>query len=248
MFMLKLIRYFLLTLVLMLVCLSSALLAMRFAIHGREVGVPKLQGLTIAEAERVANAQGLVLSVEGRFYSAETPEGHIISQMPAANTKVRRGWKISVAQSLGPQGAGVPNLTGQSQRAANINASRRGLEIGTAAAIHIPGALPDTVVAQSPPADTKKVSSPRVGLILAAHDNTQWYIMPRFTGRPLTEATWELQQAGFTLGGVSESGVHLSENGADLPDSHPGIIVRQYPPAGQRIAAGSAISFEVITK
>ena len=238
----KLFRFLLLALVLMLVCLSSALLAMRFAIHGREVRVPKLQGLTLAEAERVANDQGLVLSVEGRFYS-DTAEGRIISQMPAAGSKVRRGWKISVARSLGPQGAAVPNLIGQSQRAASINASRRGLEIGTAAVIHIPGALPDTVVAQSPSVDTKKLSSPHLGLVVAAHDNTQWYVMPRFTGRPLNEAAWELKQAGFILGAVSESGVPLTD-----PSGNAGTIVRQYPLPGQRIAAGSAISFEVITK
>lgn len=238
----KLFRFLLLCLVLMLVCLSSALLAMRFAIHGREVRVPKLQGLTFAEAERVANDQGLVLALEGRFYSTDTREGRIISQVPAAETKVRRGWKISVAQSLGPSGAGVPNLLGQSQRAASINASRRGLEIGTAAVMHNPGSLPDTVVAQSPPADTKRVSS-HLGLVVAAHDNTQWYVMPRFTGRPLNEAAWELKQAGFTLGTVSESGVSVTGNGTDSPNS--AIIVRQYPLPGQRIAAGSAISFEV---
>src|SRR5258708_8842277 len=147
----KLFRFLLLSLVLMLVCLSSALLAMRFAIHGREVRVPKLQGLTLQEAERVANDQGLVLSVEGRFYSADTREGRIVSQMPAVGTKVRRGWKISIAQSLGPQGAGVPNLMGQSQRAASINASRRGLALGTSAVVHIPAVLPDTVLAHTPP-------------------------------------------------------------------------------------------------
>jgi hypothetical protein len=49
------------------VFLSSALLAMRFAIQGREVQVPRLSGLTPAEAERVANSDGLVLSVESRF-------------------------------------------------------------------------------------------------------------------------------------------------------------------------------------
>jgi beta-lactam-binding protein with PASTA domain len=243
----KLFRFLLLSLVLMLVCLSSALLAMRFAIHGREVRVPKLQGLTLQEAERVANDQGLVLSVEGRFYSVDTREGRIVSQMPATGTKVRRGWKISVAQSLGPQGAGVPNLMGQSQRAASINASRRGLEIGTAAVVHIPGVLPDTVVAQSPPADTKKVSSPRLGLVLAAHDNAQWYVMPRFIGRPLNEAVWELKQAGFTLGTISESGALAMENTADTL-SNSGIILRQYPAPGQRIAAGSAINFEVAPK
>ena len=146
----KVIKYFFLGLVLLLVFLSSALLAMRFAIQGREVHVPRLSGLTPAEAERVANSDGLVLSVESRFYSPSVPAGRIISQSPAPNATVRRGWKIRVAASLGTQHAAVPNLIGQSQHAAGINVSRRGLEIGTVAAIHLPGAAPDTVLAQSP--------------------------------------------------------------------------------------------------
>ncbi len=79
----KLVKYFFLSLVLLLVFLSAALLAMRFAIQGREVRVPRLTGLTPAEAERVANSDGLVLSVESRFYSATVPEGRIVSQAPA---------------------------------------------------------------------------------------------------------------------------------------------------------------------
>jgi hypothetical protein len=63
----KILKYFFLGLVLLLVFLSAALLAMRFAIQGREVHVPRLTGLTPAEAERVANSTGLVLSVETAF-------------------------------------------------------------------------------------------------------------------------------------------------------------------------------------
>ena len=96
----KVIKYFFLGLVLLLVFLSSALLAMRFAIQGREVRVPRLTGITPAEAERVANSDGLVLSVESRFYSPSVPAGRIISQSPAPNATVRRGWKIRVAASL----------------------------------------------------------------------------------------------------------------------------------------------------
>ena len=49
----KLVKGLFLGLVLLLVFLSCALLAMRFAIQGREVYVPRLTGLTPAEAERV---------------------------------------------------------------------------------------------------------------------------------------------------------------------------------------------------
>ena len=236
----KIVKYFFLGLVLLLVFLSSALLAMRFAIQGREVRVPRLSGLTPAEAERVANSDGLVLSVESRFYSPSVPAGRIISQSPAPNATVRRGWKIRVAASLGTQHAAVPNLIGQSQHAAGINVSRRGLEIGTVAAIHLPGATPDTVLAQSPPPDAADVTSPKVNLLIAAADSGQRYVMPNFVGKPLADANIALIKGGFTLGKVRI--VSGSEgNAADMP----GVILRQSPPAGQRVAAGATISFDV---
>jgi beta-lactam-binding protein with PASTA domain len=236
----KVIKYFFLGLVLLLVFLSSALLAMRFAIQGREVRVPRLSGLTPAEAERVANSDGLVLSVESRFYSPSVPAGRIISQSPAPNATVRRGWKIRVAASLGTQHAAVPNLIGQSQHAAGINVSRRGLEIGTVAAIHLPGAAPDTVLAQSPPPDAAEVTSPKVDLLLAADDNGQRYVMPNFVGKPLAETNIALIKGGFTLGKVRLVGDSDSDALAAS-----GIILRQSPVAGQRVAAGTAISFDV---
>jgi beta-lactam-binding protein with PASTA domain len=236
----KLVKYFFLSMVLLLIFLASALLAMRFAIQGREVSVPRLTGLTPAEAERAANSDGLVLSVESRFYSATVPEGRIISQAPAQGASVRRGWKIRVAESLGPQRAAVPNLIGQSQHAAGINVSRRGLEVGTVGAIHLPGAPPETVVAQSPPAEATEVVSPKVGLIFSAADNAPRYVMPSFVGRPLAEASAAITKAGFTLGKV-----HTVDGEAGNAADGPGVVVRQAPAAGQRVAAGTTISFDV---
>lgn len=233
----KLMRYFLLGLVLLLVFLASALLAMRFAIHGREVRVPRVTGLTPAEAERVANAEGLVLSVESRFYTVNVPEGRIVSQSPSAETPVRRGWKVMVAESLGPQRAAIPNLIGQSEHAADINIGRHGLALSSVATIHLPGAQPGTVVAQTPPPDAKDASSPKIGLVLAADDNSQRYVMPNFVGKPLNEVTKAVKDAGFTLG-------KTWTGSASLPNG-PGIVVKQYPTAGQRIARDTIIEFEV---
>lgn len=234
--MLRLIKYFFLTLVLLLVCFASALLAMRFAIHGREVRVPKFVGLAPAEAERLATSEGLVLSIENHFYSAEVPEGYIVSQLPTPDMKVRRGWKVRLAASLGPQRAPIPNVVGDSERVAELNISRRSLEIGTVATIHFPGAQPETVIAQSPPADDKNAISPKIGLVMSATESGLSYIMPNFIGQPLTEATDALKAAKFTLGKVEY--VHDSGGPAE-------IIVRQAPAPGQRIAAGATINFVV---
>jgi beta-lactam-binding protein with PASTA domain len=233
----KLVKYFFLSMVLLLIFLAAALLAMRFAIQGREVTVPRLTGLTPTEAERAANSDGLVLSVEGRFYSATVPEGRIISQAPVQGETVRRGWKIRVAASLGPQRAAVPNLIGQSQHAAGINVSRRGLEVGTVGAIHLPGAAPEIVVAQNPPADATDMVSPKVGLIFSAADNAPRYVMPNFVGKTVAEANAVLAKAGFAPGKV-----HAASGEAAAAA---GVIVKQSPAAGQRVAASAAVSFEV---
>ena len=61
-------------LVLLVVAMASALLAMRFAIHGSEVAVPKVIGLAPGEAEKAIAGAGLTLAVERQYYSVDVPE------------------------------------------------------------------------------------------------------------------------------------------------------------------------------
>ena len=154
----------LLTLVLVAVAMISALTAMRMAIHGRQVRVPNVMGMTAAEARKAALGSGLLLDREGGFYSRDVSEGRVLTQAPAAGTLVRRGWHVRIAESLGPQRTAVPDLLNQSQRAAEINITRRGLDVGTVAVAHIPGQPPDQVVAQSPPPNAQGVASPKINL------------------------------------------------------------------------------------
>jgi beta-lactam-binding protein with PASTA domain len=255
-------QYLLLGLVLLLVFMASALLSMRFAIHGREVQVPNLADLTPAEAERRANAEGLVISIDNRFYSPDVANGHIASQFPAPGTTVRRGWKVLLSESLGPQRAAIPDVVGESELAAGINLRRRGLELGSIASVHMPGAPPQTVVAQSPPPDAKAVTSPRVDLVMTPPDNVPHYVMPNFVNKPLARAAAAVEQAGFKLGGkwgalagaasLSKSGLHDSSNEKSKrsqvnskPPALTGTVVNQYPPAGLKVALGTEVYFEV---
>ena len=94
------IRLAVLALLLLVVALVSALTAMRFAIHGREVAVTNVVGKTPAEARRMGEESGLLIEVERQYYSPTVPEGRILSQLPPAGTLVRRGWQVRVAESL----------------------------------------------------------------------------------------------------------------------------------------------------
>lgn len=227
-------RYVLLTLVLLTVMLLSALTAMRLAIHGREVAVPKLVGMTLEQAERVTASNGLLLDASSRFYSTDIPEGRIVSQLPPTGIHVRRGWQMRVAVSLGPQQVAIPDLVGQSPRAAEINARRRGLEVAEVATAHLPNAPADQVIAQSPPASAETVASPKLNLLVSAPEEERAYVMPNLVGKHLADVVPALEDAGLRLGTVTT-----------IAGATPTVILKQSPPAGQRVTPGTAVSFDV---
>ena len=240
----------LLTLVLMTVSLISALTAMQFAIHGREVPVTKLIGRTPAEAERAVSAAGLQLAVERQFYSADVSEGRIMTQLPATGMKVRRGWTVRAAQSLGPQRVTIPDLTGASERAAELNIRRRGLVSGYVGWVSLPNVPQDKVVSQSPPANASGVSAPKIDLLVSLGTEPAAYVMPIFSGQPLGRATLALQDAGMRVGKVSVLAAATPGEVPSVPSaasqpSASSVIVSQSPGAGEKIASGSVVNFEV---
>jgi len=247
-------RMLLLALVLMTVALVSALTAMRFAIHGREVAIPKLVGMSPLEAERAGAASGLLVVVERQFYSADIPEGKIMTQIPPPGTKVRRGWSIRVAQSLGPQRVAIPDVTGGSERVAELNIQRRGLSLGSVAHVSLPGAPLDQVISQSPPANASGVAAPKINLLISDGPEPPVYVMPNLTGQPLGSAMLALQDAGIKVGKVSVLPPPLSpfepQTGPVVPSaisepSAASMIVTQIPAPGQKVVAGSTVNFEV---
>src|SRR5271167_3359302 len=251
----SLFRFAMMALLLVVVALVSALTAMRFAIHGQVVEVPAVVGLTPSDAERAVAGLGLQLEVERQYYSPQVHEGRIMTQLPLPGTKVRRGWQVRVAQSLGPQRVVIPDVTKQSERAAEWNIRRRGLDLASTAEMQLPGTPVDQVLAQSPPANASQVAAPRTSLLVTVAADPPAYVMANFVGQPLGTASRTLQDAGFKLGTVSMA-PPPQENG-EIPGVPPAVptvppepspasvIVTQWPPAGQKVLAGAVVNFEV---
>lgn len=258
-------------LLLVTVALVSALVTMRIALHAREVRVPDLHGRTPTEARRLAEQDGLNMQIDRQYYSATVAEGRIVSQTPLAGSVVRRGWSLSLAVSLGPQRVTIPQVVGQSARAAEITLQQRGLDVAVSE-INVPGATAGQVLAQNPPSNATDVAAPKVSLIVSAQNPLpDAYVMPSFVGHPLGSVALAIKDAGFTLGRVTTADQALppalpnatggAGQTAQPPASAPpvppapapsagvpspaAIVVSQQPAAGQRIIAGSEIRLVV---
>ena len=188
-------------LAMLVVALLSAFITMRLAIHGREVKVPNLTGLTLADASQQTRSRGLILHLENRFYSPNTPPGHVLAQSPAPGVTVRRQWAVRVAESLGAQQVAIPDVIGQSERTASINIRRLGLELGAVAHIAAPGA-PGVVIAQTPAPNATGVDRPRVSLLLsepAQAESPDAFLMPSLAGLTLAGAAARAYGAGLRI-------------------------------------------------
>jgi beta-lactam-binding protein with PASTA domain len=258
-FMKSLLRFAMLGLVLVMVALVAALTAMRLAIHGQEVAVPAIVGLAPAEAERKLAPLGLPIDIERQYYSPQIPAGRIMSQLPLPGTKVRRGWSVRAAQSLGPMKIAIPDVKGESERAAELNIERRGLDVVSRAEIQISDVPADQVLAQSPPANATQIAAPKISLLVAEAADPVAFVMPSFVGQPLGSVSRAVQDAGFRVGNVTvAASVPVSGNVAEVGSPAPSvpaappseaspasIVVSQVPAAGQKILVGVAVNFEV---
>jgi len=254
-------------LAMLVVALLSAFITMRLAIHGREVKVPNLTGLTLSDAGKQTRSLGLILTLENRFYSPNTPPGHILAQSPAPGVTVRRQWAVRVTESLGAQQVAIPDVLGQSERTASINIRRLGLELGAVAHVAAPGE-PGVVIAQTPAPNAAGVDRPRVSLLLSEPEEAespQAFLMPSLAGLTLagaaaraaaaglhivsaedlnlptpapTPATDAAQPSASTPGGPSTTPAPVTPTAQTLSI---GTVVAQTPPAGHRVVKGDPV-------
>src|SRR5271168_2219887 len=205
------------------VALVSAFITMRLAIHGHEVKVPDLTNLTLSEASKKTSSLGLVLSLENRFYSPNTPPGRVLAQSPAPGLTVRREWPVRITESLGAQQVAIPDLIGQSERTATINIRRLGLELGAVSHIAAPGE-PGVVIAQTPSPNAVGVDRPRVSLLLSdpeTSNSPEAFVMPSLAGLTLTGAAARTASVGLHITSAEDLNLSSTSDAAPISPQSP---------------------------
>jgi beta-lactam-binding protein with PASTA domain len=240
-----------LVMLLVAVALLSAIATMHFAIHGAEVQVPALTGMTVADARSQTAGLGLNLAVDNRYYSSDVAAGHILTQSPAAGTVVRREWRVRVAESLGPQKVDVPDTVGKDERVAALTLRRVGLEVGTTVQLPWNKSPDGTVLAQDPPAHAQGISRPSVNLLVAAPSDeaADGFVMPDLVGLPVVTAQALLSKVGIqspdpTYVGQSVSPI-ASGDAAPTAPVKPGSVIAQTPAAGSRVFQNTPVKLTV---
>ena len=213
---------------------TSALFTMRVVLDSRDVAVPALTGRTLREAEALVAPRGLALRIEGRRHDSGVPADRVVTQEPPPGATLKAHRAVRLWMSLGPKRVSVPRVEGESIRTARAALEQAGVPL--ARAIEVRDAAPEgTVLVQRPPPGEADIGEDGASL-LVSRGRDLGYVMPDLIGRDARSVLDALERAGLKVTDVRYR---------SYPGVAPGIVLRQSPPAGQRVSARAALSLDV---
>lgn len=204
--------------------------AMGNLIGPSEVSVPRLVGLTKAQAAREARDLGLEIRVIGSYSSFEAGRGKVLAQTPASGV-LEEGGVVELSLSSGAPKLKIPPVTGMNVREARVRMRAHGLEIGRIARAF--SLQPEGVVIKQDPSEGKLRWGGVVNLIVSK--GPEPVSVPDVAGLTVKRAKRLLTDAGFT--------VALTSAFSDTVDE--GKVISSNPSEGSSAPEGSAVELVV---
>jgi serine/threonine-protein kinase len=194
-----------------------------------QVGVPTVQGLQRADAERALQESGLKSRVR-RENSDTVPAGTVIDSQPRAGTELDKGSTVTLLVSKGRAKVSVPKVTGIDSKTAESELRQAGLDVTIArqASTESPG----TVLSQDPAAGASVPRGTEVQLIVAKRPPK----IPDVSGDAEADARTTLTDAGYK--------VRVQRQQTSDP-TQVGKVISQSPAAGQRRTKGTTVTIVV---
>jgi eukaryotic-like serine/threonine-protein kinase len=215
----------------------SAITTIRMAIRGREVAMPAVVGMKLADAQKELSGKGLGIKIADRVYDA-APAGNVIRQSPSTGMEMKVSQDAHVVVSLGPLHVTIPVLEGGSLRAARVALLQKGLQLGEVSAPYLANTTADAVLIQTPKPGSQ-ASSAHVDLLASLGSRPSAFVMPFLIGVSAPDAEREFSQAGV-------HNIHLTT--VPAPQWPAGTVMDQNPPAGARLASGDFIELKVAAR
>jgi len=105
----------------------------------QQVQVPNVVGLQQNVAQRRLNRAGLGVRVQ--YIASQKPSGRVVDQGPVAGTSVKKGSRVQITVSIGPNGSAtqVPDVVGQDQQTATTTLQDAGFQVQV---INVPASDP----------------------------------------------------------------------------------------------------------
>ena len=201
-----------------------------------QFGVPEVEGETEEVARALIEAQGFVVGEVTYTLTEDIPESTVISQSPAGGTPADAGTEVDLVVSRGPFSVEVPETTGMSVDAAQLELARAGFENVTQEEEFSPDVATGLVTRTDPEAG--RVVSRETPIILFVSKGVETVQVPELRGITLADARVAAEAAQLVL--IDGGTVEVSPSGGLV-----GLVAEQVPGEGETVPVGTEVTVKV---
>ena len=176
-----------------------------------KIAVPSVVGMTQTAAATSITGVGLKVGTATMASSASVASGSVISENPAAGTKVASGSAVNLTVSSGPAQVAVPKVVGLTQAAATTSITGASLTLGTVTTQSSATVPSGSVISQSPAAATKIAAGSAVNLTVSSGAAAGFaYVMSNSGEGALS--TYSINPSTGALTALSASSINVIES------------------------------------
>jgi beta-lactam-binding protein with PASTA domain/tRNA A-37 threonylcarbamoyl transferase component Bud32 len=211
------------------------------------VAVPNLVGLQLQQAQSVATASGLRLSVEGNEFTDQFPENTVTAQRPDRGALLAPGSDIFVTIATSKQTVTVPDVRNMAEAQALAELQRAELQAGTKTQAYDAEIARGAVVSTNPRAGSEVAKGTAIDYVVSRGPRPTPRPTPTATPTPrpvtvgnycqldLRRAKLRIQLDRLRVGSVTPPG---------SPDSY--TVIDQQPLPGERVPPATQVNLRVM--
>jgi beta-lactam-binding protein with PASTA domain len=204
----------------------------RFVRQNVQVSVPDLVGLTAEQARARLSNKALNMKQREPRWDASVPEGHIVSQNPPANAKVKPNRTVYIVPSLGGRLFAVPNVQGRELRQASLWLEQADMKVGMVDYASSTQVKDGFVIRQSVAAGKEVNAGTPIDLVVSTGPPREEVDVPNVVEMKLSEARRILTALGLRTDNMRYEFSTAYE---------PNVVIRQEPEAGAAVKSGSNV-------
>jgi serine/threonine-protein kinase len=201
-------------------------------LHGHQV-VPRVLGLSLAEASQQVRKAGLEVQDGGSEPHPTAPQGTIIWQDPPPGVGAPAELRVTLVASDGPPKIPVPDVTGLDGELAGRLIAAAGLTVSQVESVQ--AAAPRGIAMVTRPPATS-VQPPGAPVMVVVSRGAPTIAVPDLLGMSQADARARLEGEGLQLGTVTRR---------RTGEANPGTVVAQHPGASTLAAPGTVVDIVV---
>jgi beta-lactam-binding protein with PASTA domain/tRNA A-37 threonylcarbamoyl transferase component Bud32 len=202
--------------------------------NANQVGVPKLTGRTLTDAEAELKQRNLTAQVTKEVNTSVRPDT-VLSQTPAPGTTVQEQSVVHLVVAKPEPTATVPDVTNQTLADASSTLENAGFTVGKTTKQSSDNILDGRVISQDPAGAAQAPKGSAIDLVVST--GQQLVTVPDLQCQPIAQAQKHLQDQGLTL---AQSGNTSFVSACP----HAGRVASQSPAANTQVQPGSTVTVD----